>query len=271
VLARFIHEKSPRAKKPFVALNCAAITETLAESQLFGHEKGAFTGAQQARAGVFESAAGGTVFLDEIGELPLATQAKLLRTLESAEVQRVGSMKTIKVDVRFVSATNRDLERASKQGAFRQDLYFRVNGITLRVPPLRERKSEIGELARRFLDAASRSVGRSAPEISADALRALEAYAWPGNVRELRWMMERTLVTAGDGPILVAHLPEQVVAEDEGGGTATGTEAATKERVIEALEKCDGNQTRAAEMLGISRRTLINRIIEFDLPRPRKG
>jgi DNA-binding NtrC family response regulator len=271
VLARFIHEKSPRAKKPFVALNCAAITETLAESQLFGHEKGAFTGAQHARAGVFEAASGGTVFLDEIGELPLATQAKLLRTLESAEVQRVGSMKTIKVDVRFVSATNRDLERASKQGAFRQDLYFRVNGITLRVPPLRERKSEIADLARRFLDAASRSVGRSAPEISSEAMRALESYAWPGNVRELRWMMERMLVTAVDGPILLEHLPEQVLAADGGGDSATGTEAATKERVIEALEKCDGNQTRAAEMLGISRRTLINRMIEFDLPRPRKG
>ena len=269
VLARFVHERSPRAKKPFVALNCAALSEALAESELFGHEKCAFTGAVQTRAGLFETAHGGTVFLDEIGELPLPTQAKLLRTLESSEVQRVGSSKPIKVDVRFVSATNRDLERASALGKFRQDLYFRVNGITLHVPPLRARRSEIAELARRFLESASKKAAlASVPSLAPETIAALEAHAWPGNVRELRFAMERALVTGGEGPILPEHLPPQI----RGAGTAAPAkeEGATRERVIDALAQCDGNQTRAAELLGVSRRTLINRMIEFDLPRPRK-
>jgi two-component system, NtrC family, response regulator AtoC len=276
VLARFIHRESPRAKGPFVAFNCAALSESLAEAELFGHEKGAFTGAQSTRAGLFEAAEGGTVFLDEIGELPLATQAKLLRTLESGEVTRVGSAKAIKVDVRFVSATNRDLERDSASGRFRRDLYFRVNGLTLRIPPLRERKSEIAELARRFLAAASNKMDSSSspPNISPDALAALEAHAWPGNVRELRFVMERALV-ASSGPteILAKHLGLE--SSGSGGGAPSSsreaTTNATREQVIEALEKCDGHQTRAAEMLGVSRRTLINRMIEFNLPRPRKG
>ena len=273
VLARFIHERSPRAKQRMVALNCAALSETLAETELFGHEKGAFTGAQSARPGLFEAASGGTVFLDEIGELPLATQAKLLRTLESSEVQRLGSNKTIKVDVRFVSATNRDLQRSAAQGKFRQDLYFRVNGITLHVPPLRARIAEIGELAQRFLVAAAKQAGIAPPPaISDEAMKALESYAWPGNVRELRFVMERTLVTAGDGTIRPEHLPPQIATPAASGATGGGRdEGATRERVIDALAQCEGNQTRAAELLGVSRRTLINRMIEFDLPRPRKA
>jgi two-component system, NtrC family, response regulator AtoC len=269
VLARFIHQKSPRSTRPLVALNCAALSEALAESELFGHEKGAFTGAQQARPGLFESAHGGTVFLDEIGELPLATQAKLLRTLESSEVQRLGSNKPLKVDVRFVSATNRNLERDASQGRFRQDLYFRVNGITLHVPPLRARISEIAVLARQFLEAASHKMGAAVPPtISPEALKALESYGWPGNVRELRFVIERTLVTAAEGPILPEHLPPQIASAV----AAVGPEGvATRDRVIDALAQCDGNQTRAAELLGVSRRTLINRMIEFDLPRPRKS
>ena len=271
VLARFIHDRSPRAKQRLVALNCAALSETLAETELFGHEKGAFTGAQTSRPGLFESASGGTVFLDEIGELPLATQAKLLRTLESSEVQRLGSNKTIKVDVRFISATNRDLERSAAQGKFRQDLYFRVNGITLHVPPLRARTAEIAELAQRFLVTASKQAGLAQPPtISEEAMKALEAYAWPGNVRELRFVMERTLVTAGDGPIRPEHLPPQIATATATAGAAERDEGATRERVVEALAQCDDNQTRAAELLGVSRRTLINRMIEFGLPRPRK-
>ncbi len=267
VLARFVHARSPRAKKPFVALNCAAITEALAESELFGHEKGAFTGASSARAGAFESASGGTLFLDEIGELPLTIQAKLLRTVETSEVVRVGSVKPIAVDVRIVSATNRDLERDAAQGRFRQDLYFRLNGITLKVPPLRARTSEIGELAKRFLDAASRKAGLPAtPSIDDEAMRALESHAWPGNVRELRWVMERALVSASGGTSVVRAADLSIAK-----GSAGPDELATRERVIEALAKCDGNQTRAAELLGVSRRTLINRMIEFGLPRPRKG
>jgi DNA-binding NtrC family response regulator len=269
VLAHFIHQSSKRASKPLLALNCAALSESLAESELFGHEKGAFTGALQTRAGLFESASGGTVFLDEIGELPPTVQAKLLRALETSEVQRVGSVKPIRVDVRLVSATNRDLAREATAGRFRQDLFFRINGLALRVPPLRERRVEIGELAERFLATASRQAGLAAtPAISEDAMRMLEAYAWPGNVRELRYVMERTLVMAGAGPVAPEHLPEQIRAV--GLPPSAGPGAATRERVVEALEACEGNQTRAAEMLGISRRTLINRMIDFGLPRPRK-
>ncbi len=270
VLARFIHQSSKRASKPMLALNCAALSESLAESELFGHEKGAFTGAMQTRAGLFESASGGTVFLDEIGELPPAVQAKLLRTLETSEVQRVGSMKPLRVDVRLVSATNRDLAREAAAGRFRQDLFFRINGLALRVPPLRERKLEIVELAERFLASASQQAGLAViPAISEGATRLLEAYAWPGNVRELRYVMERTLVMAGAGPIAPEHLPEQIRSLDL--PPSAGPDAATRERVLEALEACEGNQTRAAERLGISRRTLINRMIDFGLPRPRKG
>ncbi|HEY8076132.1 MAG TPA: sigma 54-dependent Fis family transcriptional regulator [Labilithrix sp.] len=268
VLARWVHARSARAKKPFIALNCAAITEALAESELFGHEKGAFTGASSARAGAFESASGGTLFLDEIGELPLTIQAKLLRTVETSEVVRVGSVKPIAVDVRIVSATNRDLERDSAQGRFRRDLYFRLNGITLEVPPLRARTSEIVELAKRFLEAASRKAALPAtPSIDDDAVRALESHAWPGNVRELRWVMERALVSAcaATGVVRAADLS---ISKGEPAGPDT---LATRERVIEALAKCDGNQTRAAELLGVSRRTLINRMIEYGLPRPRKA
>ena len=274
VLARYVHEQSLRAKGPFVAFNCAALSESLAEAELFGHEKGAFTGAQSTRAGLFEAAEGGTVFLDEIGELPLATQAKLLRTLESGEVTRVGSAKPIKVDVRFVSATNRDLERDSAAGRFRRDLYYRVNGLTLRIPPLRERKEEVAELARRFLAAAAGKMGvTSPPTITSDALAALEAHPWPGNVRELRFVMERALVaSSGPSEILAKHLGlDPNAAGSTPSSSREATTNATREQVIEALEKCDGNQTRAAEMLGVSRRTLINRMIEFNLPRPRKG
>jgi DNA-binding NtrC family response regulator len=199
------------------------------------------------------------------------TQAKLLRTLENSEVQRLGSVKPIKVDVRLVSATNRDLERCIVEGRFRQDLFFRVNGIALRIPPLRERTQEIGELAKRFLTVAGTQAGLgSVPELSPEATRALEAYAWPGNVRELRYAMERALVTAGSGPVLPEHLPPQVQGVRKE-SPVPEADRASRERVVEALVMCDGNQTRAAEMLGVSRRTLINRMIEFGLPRPRKG
>jgi DNA-binding NtrC family response regulator len=277
LLARFVHRESAKARAngPFVALNCAALSESLVDAQLFGHEKGAFTGAVQARPGVFESAHGGTLFLDEIGELPLATQAKLLRTLENSEVHRLGGAKPITVDVRLVSASNRDLEQESARGAFRADLYFRVNGITLRLPPLRQRKVEIAVLARRFLEEASKPLGLAeAPALTPEALEALEAYAWPGNVRELRYMMARVLVACGAGPVLLEHLPPEVqqsqAARAPHKGEAARDGLATREAVVEALRAEGDNQTRAAERLGISRRTLINRMIEFDLPRPRK-
>jgi two-component system response regulator AtoC len=263
VLARFIHQASPRKDKPFLALNCAAISEGLFESELFGHERGAFTGAQQAREGLFEAAHGGTLFLDEIGELPLATQAKLLRALESGEITRVGSTKPRRVDVRFVAATNADLEKAANNGAFRKDLYFRVNGLTLAIPPLRARRGEIADLARRFMEDASRRMNLPyRAEFAPAALEALSAHDWPGNIRELRNVVERAVALSNGNRIGVGDLPSSV----RGGARAPSS----KERVVQALAECNGNQTRAAELLGVSRRTLINRMIEYDLPRPRK-
>ncbi|MEP7122701.1 MAG: sigma 54-interacting transcriptional regulator [Byssovorax sp.] len=294
VLARAIHRASPRASKPFLAINCAALSESLLESELFGHEKGAFTGALQARAGLFESADGGTVFLDEIGDLPMTTQVKLLRVLEQREVLRVGARAPRPVNVRFVSATNKDLEAASEAGSFRQDLYFRLNGIALTVPPLRERAADIPWLVKRFLVTASRQMDRSTqPALAPKTLTLLQAYAWPGNVRELRNVVDRAVVLAPADVILPEHLPPKLVAAVESpvvtpavgvlrvpARVAPPSDVADrlrrevdeleKQRILDALAQCAGNQTRAAELLGVSRRTLINRIVEFDLPRPRK-
>jgi DNA-binding NtrC family response regulator len=294
VLARAIHRASPRAAKPFLAINCAALSESLLESELFGHEKGAFTGAIQARAGLFESADGGTVFLDEVGDLPMTTQVKLLRVLEQREVLRVGARTPRPVNVRFISATNRDLEAAAESGTFRQDLYFRLNGIALTVPPLRDRPADIPWLVKRFLVTASRQMDRTTqPALAPRTLALLQAYAWPGNVRELRNVVDRAVVLAPADVILPEHLPPKLVAAVEApvvtpaagvlrvpARVAPASDAADrlrrevdeleKQRILAALAQCDGNQTRAAELLGVSRRTLINRLVEFDLPRPRK-
>ncbi len=294
VLARAIHRASPRAAKPFLAINCAALSESLLESELFGHEKGAFTGALHSRAGLFESADGGTVFLDEIGDLPMTTQVKLLRVLEQREVLRVGARTPRPVNVRFVSATNKDLEAAAEGGAFRQDLYFRLNGIALTVPPLRDRPADIPWLVKRFLVTASRQMDRTThPALAPKTLALLQAHTWPGNVRELRNVIDRAVVLAPGDVVLPEHLPPKLVAAVEApvvtptagvlrvpARAAPSSDAADrlrrevdeleKQRILDALARCDGNQTRAAELLGVSRRTLINRIIEFDLPRPRK-
>ncbi len=301
VLARAVHRASAtRSGKPFLAVNCAALSESLLESELFGHEKGAFTGALQARPGLFEAAEGGTVFLDEVGDLPLVIQVKLLRVLEQREVLRVGARAPRPVDVRFVSATNKDLEAAAAAGDFREDLYFRLNGISLTLPPLRARPADVPWLVQRFLGLASRQMDRATqPALSPEVLSALQAYAWPGNVRELRHVIERAVVLAPGDVILPEHLPPKLLAAASGrddGGAGPRTPGAgilrtparpappsdakdrlrrevlaeEKQRLVDALAQCDGNQTRAAEVLGISRRTLINRIVEFDLPRPRK-
>ena len=207
LLAETIHRRSPRAARPFLRLNCAALSETLIESELFGYERGAFTGATQAKAGLLETADQGTVFLDEVGELPLTTQTKLLRVLEDRQVLRVGGLRAQPIDVRFVAATNRDLEAEVARGTFRQDLFFRLNGITLELPPLRERTDEIEGLARRFLAEASGRIGVPAPRLPAAILDLLRRYAWPGNIRELRNVMERAALLC-DGPELApAHLP----------------------------------------------------------------
>ncbi|HEX8952592.1 MAG TPA: sigma 54-interacting transcriptional regulator, partial [Polyangia bacterium] len=208
VMAETLHRMSPRASRKFLRLHCAAFTETLLESELFGHERGAFTGAQTSKPGLFETANGGTVLLDEIGELPMATQVKLLRVIEEKKVLRVGGVEPRPIDVRFVAATNRDLEAEMAAGRFRSDLYFRLNGVTLWIPPLRERREEIESLTRQFVTDACRRLNRAdEPELTVDAVQRLRAYAWPGNARELRNTIERAVLLCGRGPIRSEHLP----------------------------------------------------------------
>ena len=282
VLARAIHHLSPRASGPFLAVNCAALSESLLESELFGHEKGAFTGAHAARAGLFESARGGTVFLDEIGELPMVVQVKLLRVLEDRTVLRVGARSPQRIDVRFVSATNRDLDAEVERGAFRQDLYFRLNGVALTLPPLRERKGEVRPLAERFAAQFSAPLDWPTPPAFSDAAMALlERHSWPGNVRELRNVVERAVVMCTGATILPEDLPPRLTAPPSVAPPAPSEPppsaslhgdiiALERRRIVEALERCAGNQTHAAELLGISRRTLVARLGEYQIPRPRK-
>jgi two-component system response regulator AtoC len=283
VLARAIHAHGPRAAGPFMGINCAALAESLLESELFGTEKGAFTGAL-ARPGLFEAANGGTVFLDEIGELPLGTQAKLLRVLEERTVTRLGSTRPRSIDVRFVSATNRDVEADSRQGRLRPDLYFRINGVALLIPPLRDRPREIRALAASFLSAACRDLERTPPPaISPAALDLLDRHAWPGNVRELRNVIERAAVMCTESTILPEHLPPSLLAEarvrqartspvlDTAARTGAAPDlpaelkAVERSRILEALERNDGNQSEAARQLGMPRRTLVSRLTALGL------
>jgi transcriptional regulator with AAA-type ATPase domain/pSer/pThr/pTyr-binding forkhead associated (FHA) protein len=274
VLAQELHRRSRRASGPFLKLNCAALTESLLESELFGHEKGSFTGAIKQKLGLLEAASGGTVFLDEAGEMPPATQAKLLRVLEERRVLRVGATASVPIDVRFVFATNRDLEAEVARGAFRADLYYRVNGLSVIIPPLRERLGEIEPLARSFLAAAATREGRAAPEFEAEAFEALRAWSWPGNIRELKNVIDRAILLAGEATVSAEALglgesvarTQPVVAA----GLREEREAAERRAVVDALEKTGGNQTRAAELLGVSRRTLVSRLQEYGLTRARK-
>ena len=283
VMARAIHAHSPRKNGPFLGVNCAAFAESLLEGELFGSEKGAYTGAL-ARVGVFEAAQGGTLFLDEIGELPLATQAKLLRVLEEKAVTRLGSTRARAIDVRFVSATHRDVETDSRQGRLRLDLYFRLNGVSLIIPPLRERPSEIEGLAIAFLSAVCRDMERDcAPVISPVTLDLLRRYAWPGNVRELRNAIERAAVMCTDSTILPEHLPPSLLAAIRAGQAHPESspheqtnqpltlhaemKAIEKSRILDAIEQCDGNQSEAARRLGMPRRTLVSRLAELGLSR----
>jgi DNA-binding NtrC family response regulator len=291
VLARTIHLRSSRAGGPFLALNCAALPESLLEGELFGHEKGAYTGAHQARPGLFESAEGGTVFLDEAGDLPMAVQVKLLRVLEERQVLRIGGRSPRPINVRFVAATNCDLQAKVANGTFRQDLFYRLNGFPLTIPPLRERVADIGPLADLFAAKACRDLEYPAVAAFAPEARALLArYSWPGNVRELRNVVERAVVLGRGGTIQLDHLPSYVVEApapssgplpperlSPGSGVtqpimmrpAKGSPE-EREHIEAVLEACNGNQTVAATMLGWSRRTLISRLEEHKLPRPRK-
>jgi transcriptional regulator with PAS, ATPase and Fis domain len=262
-------------------VNCAALPDALLESELFGHERGAFTGAVAAKPGLLEIAGGGTVFLDELGEMPLAAQAKLLRAVESRQVTRVGGLHPIAIDVRFVAATNRDLETLTASGAFRQDLYFRLNGISIRVPPLRERTLDIGPLAEQFVSRAAAEMGLPPVSISQPVIEVLERWPWPGNIRELKNVMEHAMMfSRGRTAIGIEHLPsdlreappsrESAPTEAPKSGLRGEIDAFEKRRIVDALEQCSGNQTRAAHLLGISRRTLVSRLALHGLPRPRK-
>jgi DNA-binding NtrC family response regulator len=273
LLAETVHRASPRRGGPYVCLNCAALSETLLESELFGHERGAFTGAVQAKPGLLETAARGSLFLDEVGELPLATQAKLLRVIETREVARLGSVRPHRIDVRFIAATNRDLEAEVARGAFRADLYYRLNGITLTIPPLRSRLEEIRPLAETFARQICRDLGRAAPLLPPGSVAHLEAYAWPGNIRELKNVIERAVLLC-EGPVLEPqHMPlERSLTESQKLMTSSsGAARSERDRIIEALSACAGNQSRAAKMLGIPRRTFVSKLDAYRIPRPKKG
>jgi two-component system, NtrC family, response regulator AtoC len=311
VLARTVHVRSPRAQAPFVGLNCSALPENLLESELFGYERGAFTGAVTSKPGLLETAEGGTIFLDELGEMPPATQSKFLRVLEERTVRRVGGLKPKPIDVRVIAATNRDLPKDIAQGRFRADLFYRLNGISLLVPPLRDRVDEIALFAAHFMANAAGILNRPTPTLSPETRACLEAYPWPGNIRELRNAIERAVLLARGRVITPDLLPPEVTGADRPSAvpvvrptaqprpplptwssetpedpllsTATGNhpvvsdssrlqeevEQLEKARIVEALAKCNGNQTRAARLLGITRRVLINRIERYNLPRPR--
>jgi len=261
--AETLHRQSPRASGPMVRLNCAAFPQTLLEGELFGYERGAFTGAVHAKPGLIEAAHGGTLFLDEVGEMPASTQAALLRVLESREVRRLGAIQPVAVDVRLLSATNRDLDALIAEGTFRRDLYYRLAGVTVRVAPLRARRDRIIPLAKGFVVEAARKAGIEPPALMAETLSRLVRYPWRGNVRELRNVIERALALSEGGPIEPVHLLLDASSSGE-------HEPDERQRVVDALAAAEGNQTLAAEILGVSRRTLINRIEAYALPRPRK-
>jgi DNA-binding NtrC family response regulator len=269
-LARLIHDESARAGGPFVPLNCAAVPETLLESELFGHTKGAFTGAAADRAGLFESAQGGTLFLDEIGEVPLAMQVKLLRSLQEREVRRVGENKSRKVDVRVVAATNRNLAREVQAGRFREDLYYRLRVIELRVPPLRDRRDDVLPLARLFVARASERLGRRISGLTPRAAQQLLRYDWPGNVRELENAIERAVVLADGARVDVDDLPEEVglaLPDPSAPGRVRSLEDMERDYILAVLKAAGDNKTRAAEQLRIGTATLFRKLKQYNRKR----
>jgi DNA-binding NtrC family response regulator len=273
IVAREIHRRGRGPARAFIAVNCAALPETLVDSELFGHEKGAFTGAATRKAGLFEAAHGGTIFLDEIGELGQATQGRLLRVLERHEVLRVGATQPVAVDVRVIAATNRDLEREVRRGAFREDLFFRLNAFTIVVPPLRDRPLDLGPLTDRFVADVETPGGRGRARLTDAARAALSRWSWPGNVRELKNVLERAALLSEDDVVDVGALPDRLRGAETpaAGGSVLRdrVDALERESLVRALERCSGNQTRAAEALGMSRRALIYKMEKLGLkPKP---
>jgi DNA-binding NtrC family response regulator len=282
LIAQAIHQASPRARGPFVAVHCAALSENLLESELFGHERGSFTGATERRVGRFESADGGTLFLDEIGEISQSTQVKLLRFLETKAIERVGGSKPIELEVRLVAATNRNLEHMVRDGKFREDLFFRLNVVRLYMPPLRERAEDVPLLLAHFIRVFSEENGVPPLTVEAGALRTLQAYPWPGNIRELRNFCENAVVLRRGGSLTEYDLEPKFrgVAADGHGPAPVDRPAATahaapaasgslsveeneKHLLREALLKARGNRTKAAELLGVSRRTLHRKLAQW--------
>jgi DNA-binding NtrC family response regulator len=262
LLARYIHDNSQRADKEFLAFNCGALHEEIAASELFGHEKGAFTGALSTKIGLFEAADGGTLFLDEVAELPLLMQVKLLRVLQERELMRVGSVNPIDIDVRIIAASNRDLKQAVEDGKMRDDLFFRLNVVTLSLPPLRERRDDIPLLAYYLLRKYSVMMGRDVQEISTDAMQRLVEYDYPGNIRELSNFIERGVALTQDNTLDVQHLPQSLgaftvrVFKPEMAATPTTLQEQEVEHILNVLKMTDGNRTQAAKMLGIDRVSL---------------
>ena len=271
LIAKAVHQLSPRAKQPFVTVHCAALAPTLLESELFGHERGSFTGAHERRIGRFEQAQGGTLFLDEIGEIDATIQVKLLRFLGERTFERVGSNKTLTADVRLIAATNKNLEAQVKAGKFREDLFFRLRVVEIELPPLRERTGDIPLLAQNFLRELARENGKPVNDFTADALEALINFSWPGNVRELRTAIEHAVVLSRGGRISLRDLPPSA----RGGAALSGAKLlqgknltvkeAEKQLIVRALRETDGNRTRAALKIGMSRRTFHRKLHEYHL------
>ncbi|MGA2508971.1 MAG: sigma-54 dependent transcriptional regulator [Candidatus Acidiferrales bacterium] len=276
IVARSIHMLSPRAERPFIAINCAAIPESLMESEIFGHEKGAFTGAAERRIGCFELAHGGTLLLDEIGEMPAQTQAKLLRVLEDHKIRRLGSKVETPVDVRVLAATNKNPEQAVANGQLRQDLYFRLNVFHIHLPPLREHKEDLPLLVDHLLEEISKKHGKKVAGVGADTMELFKSYPWPGNVRELRNVLERAAIASDRGTISRQHLPPDfghAPAVATGGldgvrfPVGTTVDEAERELIRQTLAATNQNKTRAAELLGISLKTLHNKLKEYEAAR----
>jgi Nif-specific regulatory protein len=270
VTARQIHTASPRNDRAFIAINCAALPETLLESELFGHEKGAFTGAHADKMGRFELADRGTIFLDEIGDISMSTQVKLLRVLQEKEFVRVGGTKTISTDVRIIAATNRDLRAAMEKGGFREDLYYRLNVFPINLPPLRQRREDIPLLVEHFIQISATQLGCPRPGVGDDAMALLASYHWPGNIRELQNVMERAVLMADGATLSPSHLPREIVGEESFGPSEKAESSLwgyEKALIVKALRENNWNQSKAARSLGISRDNLRYRVKKFGIAR----